>query len=115
MERKRCERPTVVKLDATAIGEVDRRAGKSVQRLVGARQQPVTIHTKVRVKSRSIFEVKELVLSASLDLYDLLLPQSSRCSGGKLSRERRMVRAYSRDGLTLDSGAKPLHRCFHFG
>src|SRR5215211_4695790 len=85
MKRQSAQCPPVIELDSSSISELDYGSRKSVDLILHAANDPVSIHSEVSMKSCAVSEVHELMLAATLDSCDHLLAQSSRCCVRKLS------------------------------
>ena len=66
------------------------------------------------MECRSVLEMKELMLSASLDSRDFLLAQLSRGCVRKLACMCGVMSPHLRDSSAFDGSAKALHCFFNF-
>jgi hypothetical protein len=114
MKRQRRQCAAVVELDPCTVAELDHCSRESVDFVADGGNQPVAVHSKVRVKNGAIVEVHELMLSSSLDPRDSSLTQSSRCCVGKLAKNGGMKCSGFRYGLAFNGATKALHCFFNF-
>ena len=68
----------------------------------------------MRVETGSVVEMKELMLTSSLDTDDSLACKSFRYTRGKLALQRGMKRAHNGDCFAFDGRAKAAHCVLDF-